>query len=57
MEFRRAESLDFIGLLQLVEHRSGVNSYDEGIIGVRSDIILASLAPPQSRHPGQNGLA
>ena len=35
-----------IGLLQLVEYRSGVNRYDKDIIGVRSDIIVSSLAPP-----------
>ena len=34
-----------IGLLQLVEDRSGVKIYDEDIIGVRYDIIVASLAP------------
>ena len=46
MEFRRGKSLNYIGLLQLLEDRSGVNSYDEDIIGVRSDTIVASLAPP-----------
>ena len=46
MDFWRAERLNCIGLFQLLEDRSGVNSYNEDIIGVRSNIILASLAPP-----------
>ena len=35
-----------ISLLQIFEDRSGVNSYNKDIIGVPSDIIVASLMPP-----------
>ena len=45
MKFWRAEGLNSIRILQLVKDRSGVNSYGEDIIGVGSDIIVASLAP------------
>ena len=43
MDFLRAESLNCISLLEDI---SGVNSDAEYIISVRSDIIAASLAPP-----------
>ena len=46
MNLRRPKSLNFILHLQLVKDRSGVNDYDEDIIGMRPDVILASLAPP-----------
>ena len=45
-ELLAPQILKFIGILQLIKYRSGVNSYNEDIIGVRSNIILASLAPP-----------
>ena len=46
MDFQRSERLNCIGLLKLVKDRGGVSSYNEYIIGMRPDIIVASLAPP-----------
>ena len=45
MNFWRAKSLNRISLLELVEDRSGVYGYDEDVIGMRPNAILASLAP------------
>ena len=46
MDFRRDKILNCIGLIQLVKDRSGVNRYDEEIIGMSSDIVIAFLTPP-----------
>ena len=46
MNFWRAESLNFICLLQIVKDRSGVNSYDEFIVIMRPDEIVTSLVTP-----------
>ena len=39
---------NFIGILQLFGDVSGVNSYGKDTIGVRSGIIVASLASPNT---------
>ena len=46
MNIRQAKILNCIGLLKLVKDRSGVNIYNEDVIGMRTNIIVASLAPP-----------
>ena len=55
MDLHLTESLNCIGLIQLVEDRSEVNRYDKDIIGVRSDIIIASSAPPNPDIPVKTG--
>ena len=46
MKYLRAKILNCISLLQFVKYRSGVDGYDEDIIGMRPNLIVASLLPP-----------